>query len=116
MIVKLNGGKKQIQQRFNPPASSIFSNDDAPTNGRPSNGRPPKGTSTSNSADFSGVNASSFPGPISFANAYEYGPPEFLEDKPTSKPMMSVPKYPPMSTDDKVDASHQFEVRLFLDP
>ncbi|EFN80033.1 hypothetical protein EAI_10732 [Harpegnathos saltator] len=96
MIAKLNVGKKQIQQRYNPPAAGLFGHDDAPMNGRPQ-----KGTSTSNSGGFSGVNSSSFPGPISLA-MYEYGPPEFIEDKPTSKPMISVQKYPSMQTDDKM--------------
>lgn len=96
MIAKLNTAKKQIQQRFNPPASAIFNHDDVPANGRPQ-----KGMSSLNSGGF---NASSFPGPISFVT-YEYEPPEYLDDKPTSKPMISVPKYRPVPTNDKVYVS-----------
>ncbi|XP_014489200.1 PREDICTED: early nodulin-75 [Dinoponera quadriceps] len=131
MIAKLNAGKKQIQQRFNPPASLIFNNDDAPNggppngrpsndrppndrppndrppNGRPPNGRPPNGRP--NSGSSSSISSPSLPGPISFA-MYEYGPPyspEFLEDKTTSKPMTSVQKYPPMPMDDQVPDNYK---------
>lgn len=71
MITKLDttAGKKQIQQRFHPPA--IFEHSAAHTNERPQKG----------ASILKTENSSVYPGPI-FSGMYEYNPPDFVDDEP----------------------------------
>lgn len=74
MITKLDAtaGKKQIQQRFHPPA--IFEHSVA-------NERPQKGTSVLNMENSPSMNSSFYPGPI-FSGMYEYNPSDFTDEEP----------------------------------
>ncbi|XP_071564360.1 uncharacterized protein [Temnothorax nylanderi] len=102
MIAKLDAGKKQIQQRFNPPAAGLFDKDPIPY----ANGRPQKGASISDAENSPSINSSAFPGPI-FPGIYEYSPmgPVLDDEPPMSKPIIS--KYPPAPMNDEIPDSYK---------
>jgi len=78
MITKLDSvaSKKQIQQRFHPPA--IFEHSVAHANERPQKGM----MSTLNMENSPNMNSSIiYPGPI-FSGMYEYNPSDFTNDEP----------------------------------